>query len=94
MFTQTSHAERLVQKTDTPSAQEELTQQQSAVEVPNASEPRAPNAIEPGTPNAVEPRSPSATELRAPTVPESENPLRRSKRDFGTLSLLGDAFES
>ena len=93
MFTQTSHNERLVQKSDTPSAQEELTQQQSAVQVPNVSEPRAPNAIEPRAPNAVEPRAPSATERRAPIVPESENPLRRSKRDLGTLSLLGDAFE-
>ena len=46
------------------------------------------------SPNAVEPRAPSATELRAPIVPESENPLRRSKRDLGPLSLLGDVFEN
>lgn len=45
MFKRTSHAERLVQKSDIPSAQEEPTQQQSAVQVSNASEPRTPSAL-------------------------------------------------
>ena len=94
MFKQTSHAERLVQKSDTPSAQEEPTQQQSAVQVSNASELRTPSALNLELQISVESRAPSATELRAPIVPESENPLRRSKRDLGTLSLLGEAFEN
>ena len=45
VFKQTSHAERLVQKSDTPSAQEEPTQQQSAAQVSNVSEPRTPSSL-------------------------------------------------
>ena len=65
----TSHVKKLLQNSDTPSAQQEPNQQQSEVQVPNAAEPRVPNAVGPRVLNAVEPRAPSATEPRAPVVP-------------------------
>ena len=80
----TSHAKKLLQNSDTPSAQEKPTQQQSAVQVPNAAEPRVLNAVEPG--------APSVTEPRAPVVPEPVEPLRRSKRSRAAPSYIKDFY--
>ena len=80
----TSHAKKLLQNSDTPSAQEKPTQQQSAVQVPNAAEPRVLNAVEPG--------APSVTEPRAPVVPEPVEPLRRSKRPRAAPSYIKDFY--
>ena len=78
----TSHANKLLQNSDTLSAQEKPTQWQSAVEVPNnAVEPTVPNALEPTVPNAL-----SAFQRRVPIVPEPEGPVRRSKTPSATPS--------
>ena len=80
----TSHTKKLLQNSDTPSAQEGPARQQSAVQVANASEPKVPNAVEP--------RAPSATEPRAPVVPEPLESLRRSNRPRATPSYLEDYY--
>ena len=80
----TSHTKKLLQNSFTPSAQEGPAQQQSAVQVANASEPKVPNAVEP--------RAPSATEPRAPVVPEPLDSLRRSNRLRATPSYLEDYY--
>ena len=73
-----------ITNSDTPSAQEGPAQQQSAVQVANASELKVPNAVELRVLNAVEPRAPSASEPIAPVVPEPLESLRRSKRPRAT----------
>ena len=80
----TSHTKKLLQNSDTPSAQEGPARQQSAVQVANASEPKVPNAVEP--------RAPSTTEPRAPVVPERLESLRRSNRPRATPSYLEDYY--
>ena len=80
----TSHTKKVLQNSDIPSAQEGPAQQQSAVQVANAAEPKVPNAVGP--------RVPSATEPRAPVVPEPLESLRRSNRPRATPSYLKDYY--
>ena len=80
----TSHAKKLLQNGVTPSAQEEPTQQQSAVQVLNAAKPKVLNAVEPG--------AQSVTEPRAPVVPEPVQSSRRSKRPRAAPSYLKDFY--
>ena len=72
----TSHAKKLLENSVTASAQEEPIQQQSAVQVPNAVEPRASSNIAP----------------RVPVIFEPEDPLRRSKRSRARPTYLKDYY--
>ena len=74
----TSHTKKLLQNSDTSSAQEGRVLQQSAVQVANAAEPKVPNAVGPRVPSATEPRAPES--------------LRRSKRPRATPSYLEDYY--
>ena len=74
----------ILQNADTPSAQDGPAQQQSAVQVANAAEPKVSKAVGP--------RVPSVTEPRAPVVPEPLESLRRSQSPRATPSYLEDYY--